>query len=252
MFWWKHHLGSLLMPLPVGLAVILAGTLLVFRHPERRLGRWLVLAGALWLVAASTGGPWRWAAEALEDREPPTRATWSDEDAPKLVVVLGAGHRDRRDLPVTSQLSEPAMVRVVEGVRQWRTLPDARLVFTGTVDAGRIREPEAMADLAMQLGVPRERIVIEGQSLDTDDHARYLQAIVGEQPFLLVTSAVHLPRATLLFRQRGMHPLPVPAGRISLPTEGWGPSAATLERSTRTAHEALGLAWAHLVRALRD
>jgi len=253
MFWIKKLMGSLLMPLPLGLAAILLGLALLFRRGDSRAGRWLVLLGAAWLVLASVGGPSRWLAEALEERWPKVSATWSDESAPRFVVVLGGGHRDRAGLPVTSQLSEPSTVRLVEGVRLWRTLPDARLVFTGTVDPGRIREPDAMADLAVQLGVPPERIVKETASLDTDDHARYLQPIVGREPFLLVTSAVHLPRAVYLFQRAGMQPIPAPAGRLSL-TSGWAwlPSARNLDRSTRSLHEALGLAWAHLVRLNRD
>jgi uncharacterized SAM-binding protein YcdF (DUF218 family) len=249
--WLKSVLGALLMPLPIGLGVLLAAVVLLFRRPDSRAGRWLVLLGTAWLLAASVGGPWRWLAACLEDRSLRVVAARPEEGAPRFVVVLGAGHRDRPELPLTSQLSEPATVRLVEGVRLWRTLPDARLVVTGTVDPGRIREPEAMAALAVQLGVPADRVVQETASLDTDDHARYLQAILGREPFLLVTSALHLPRAVLLFESAGMHPIPAPCGALSSPGErDWMPAARALERSTRTAHEAIGLLWAHLVRAL--
>jgi len=253
MFWLKHYLGAFLMPLPLGLALLAVGVGLLFRRPERAAGRWLALAALAWLALASVGGPWRWLARALEERWPPVAATWSAAEAPRFVVVLGGGHHDRRDLPVTSQLTEAATVRLVEGVRWWRALPDARLVLTGTVDPGRIREPEAMADLAADLGVPREQMILETASLDTDDHARYLQPVLGREPFLLVTSALHLPRAMLLFQQAGLHPIPAPAGRLSLSAgAGWLPSAAALSRSTRAAHEALGFAWARLVHRVRE
>lgn len=249
--WLKSLLGSLLLPLPIGLGLLLAAVVLLFRRPDSRAGRWLALLGTVWLAAASVGGPWRWLAASLEERSPRVVEEWAPGEAPRFVVVLGAGHRDRPDQPLTSQLSEPATVRLVEGVRLWRTLPDARLVVTGTVDPGRIREPEAMAALAVQLGVPAERVVQETASLDTDDHARYLQAVLGREPFLLVTSALHLPRAVLLFESAGMHPIPAPCGALSLPGEkDWMPGARALERSSRTAHEVIGLLWARLVRAL--
>lgn len=253
MFWIKNLLGSLLMPLPLGLATIALGLALLFRRGDSRAGRWIVLLGLGWLVLASVGGPARWLAQSLEERWPRIAATWPEQEAPRFVVVLGGGHRDHPDVPVTSQLSEPSTVRLVEAIRLWRGLPDARLVVTGTVDPGRIREPEAMAELAVQLGVPPERIVKETASLDTDDHARYLQAIVGREPFVLVSSALHLPRAVYLFEAAGMHPIPAPAGRLSF-SSGWTwvPSARGLERTTRAVHETIGLAWAHLVRSVGE
>jgi uncharacterized SAM-binding protein YcdF (DUF218 family) len=37
---------------------------------------------------------------------------------------------------------------------------------------------------------------------------------IGDAPFLLVTSASHLPRAMIFF-QRGLHPLPAPANQMA-------------------------------------
>ena len=63
---------------------------------------------------------------------------------------------------------------------------------------------------AERLGVPREAIVIEGQSRTTYENAIETKRLLGAASVLLVTSASHLPRATALFAKQGFHVTPVP------------------------------------------
>jgi len=75
-------------------------------------------------------------------------------------------------------------------------------------------EAEYHVDLLVQLGVPREAIELETQSRNTAENARFTaqllqQKSVGGKPLqhvLLATSAIHLPRAMLLFQQTGLQP----------------------------------------------
>jgi uncharacterized SAM-binding protein YcdF (DUF218 family) len=95
------------------------------------------------------------------------------------------------------------------------------------------------------------RIVLETGSWDTDDQAAALRPIVGDDPLVLVTSAVHLPRAMALFRGQGLDPLPAPtqhqAAARFRPRLGWLlPTAGRLTMLTSAWHEYLGLTWAWL------
>ena len=74
---------------------------------------------------------------------------------------------------------------------------------------------EALADVANAQGVPREAIVLEDDSWTTEDQARLVAAIVGKEPFALVTSAYHMPRSLMLFRFAGLDPIPAPADYFS-------------------------------------
>ena len=79
-----------------------------------------------------------------------------------------------------------------------------------------------------------------------------MREAVGEAPFLLVTSASHMPRAMMLNRKAGLNPIPAPTARRAAGTTlksdpaFWLPSAGALEMSERAIHEYLGIAWAWL------
>jgi uncharacterized SAM-binding protein YcdF (DUF218 family) len=73
--------------------------------------------------------------------------------------------------------------------------------------------------------------------------------MVGREALILVTSAVHLPRALDLFRMQGLRPIPAPDGYLAGRGEGgfsrerWLPSGWGLVRSEASVYEYLGRAW---------
>jgi uncharacterized SAM-binding protein YcdF (DUF218 family) len=163
---------------------------------------------------------------------------------PRWVVVLGGGLTEAHGVPAASRLSETSLARLVEGVRLVRELPQAKLLFS----VGEANEPEVLADLVVSLGVPRDRLVMEHQTRDTGEQARALAPLLGRDAFILVTSAVHLPRSVRLFQGQGLDPIPQPAGYLGRGRGEFGiyrflPNSFGLVRSERAWHEYLGLAW---------
>ncbi|MBS2012317.1 MAG: YdcF family protein [Deltaproteobacteria bacterium] len=76
----------------------------------------------------------------------------------------------------------------------------------GRAWGGRV-EADALADLVVAGGVPREAIVRERLSLDTYDNARFAAAILRRHDVssvIVVTCSWHLPRAVMLFRAAGL------------------------------------------------
>ncbi len=166
---------------------------------------------------------------------------------PSRVVVLAGGARDSNS-PVSSRLSYQALGRLVGAVDLWKLFPESQLIFTGTS-----RETEAMRAFAEQLSVPAESIWEETESRDTKDHAIHLKPVLGDEPFLLVTSATHLPRALALFRGQDLDPTPAPVDFISRRGGGGDfsfrsllPKAIFCHRSETAVHEMIGLVWAWL------
>ena len=166
----------------------------------------------------------------------------------RYVVVLSAELRDG-DLTPADRLGG-SLVRLMEGVRLYKAIPDARLVLTGARTPGVSRETsiaQAMAEMAQQLGVPRGAIILEDKSWTTQDQARFVKPIVGRAPFALVSSAYHLPRALLLFRMEGLLPIAAPcdfrAKRVYLDYETLMPQAYGLQLSQITAKEYLARWW---------
>ena len=73
------------------------------------------------------------------------------------------------------------------------------------------------------------------------------QPPLGGAPFVLVTSAYHMPRAVRLMQRAGQHPIPAPTGQRvgAFPWRGfhrWLPTSAGLRDTELALHEYLGLA----------
>ncbi len=80
---------------------------------------------------------------------------------------------------------------------------------------------------------------------DTEEEAAAVKQAIGDAPFLLVTSASHLPRAMIFFQQEGLNPLPAPANQLAIdsPLNPWEraiPSPVWLMHSDRVGYETLG------------
>jgi uncharacterized SAM-binding protein YcdF (DUF218 family) len=157
---------------------------------------------------------------------------------------------DDEALPLSSRLGSPTLHRLLEGVRLWRLLPGSRLLLSGGQGFGHVSEAELMARAAGLMGVAAEHVVLESQSQDTAQQAEFLAPRLAGQRFILVTSALHMPRAMFLFRRQGLDPAPAPTDyqvRLTDTTRyapGWFfPSPYRLNQVQAAWHEYLGLGW---------
>ncbi|KAA0970510.1 YdcF family protein [Aureimonas fodinaquatilis] len=168
------------------------------------------------------------------------------------IIVLG-GALDTR---VASTRSEPelndAADRITAGVTLARLYPEARLIFSGgsaellTTD---IAESVVAGQLFADLGLEGERLILEDQSRDTFENARFTKALAKPEKgdvWVLVTSAYHMPRSVGSFRQAGFDVLPYPVDyRTPSGPKVWQPSSASI-RNVEKVHfsirEYIGLA----------
>lgn len=119
-----------------------------------------------------------------------------------------------------------------------RFLQAVRLFHTGTVDhilisGGNSKKNDknfsegswAKGEM-IEMGVPANAIFVEDASNGTKTNAvnskRILDSIHAKPPFVLITSAFHIPRATKIFQDKGLQVLPFPCNY----TEGRGPLSA--------------------------
>jgi uncharacterized SAM-binding protein YcdF (DUF218 family) len=132
-------------------------------------------------------------------------------------------------------------------------VPAATLVLSGGTVFNRTPSAEVMASVAHLLGVPPDDVVVDAQSRETQETADSIHAVVKTEPFFLVTSASHMPRAMIMFTQRGMHPLPAPAAYLAKRSGVWRPdsfhpSAYNLISVQRSFYEYIGMTWLTLSR----
>ena len=201
---------SKLLPLfvyPLGLACAALVVALLARRGRPRLTTAAIVV-ALALVLAG-GNRWTalWLARSLEWRNipsgPPPRV--------EAIVVLG-GATDPAFWPRPWVHLTEAGDRVLYAARLYREGKAPLLILSG---GGWYGAPEAasMADVLKFLGVPDSAIIQEPDSLNTHQNAvnvREILAARGIHRILLVTSAMHMPRALLVFRHEGIDALPAP------------------------------------------
>lgn len=149
----KVLVGTLAMPFPIFLALVMLGALLLALG-RRRAGSISVAGGVLLLTIAAWGPVAEGLLAPLENRYPPLIDA-SGLDPVAAVVILGGGWQPNPDQPITSQLNESSTIRLFEGLRLLRALPEARLIVSGgTRRADRAPVAQGYAQAARELGVP--------------------------------------------------------------------------------------------------
>ena len=231
---------------PLTLALLAAAWALVAGVRGRRRTSCRLLAGiVVWLLVWSSPLFYRWFGGALERPYPPLRA--GEMPRADAIVLLGGGMSAPYGLPY------PDMSGSAD--RVWHA---ARLYHAGRaplVIASGSEEAASSALLLQDLGVPAAAIRVEGESRNTAGNAactRRLLDALGARRVLLVTSALHMRRARLLFERSGVEVIPAATdheatARRSRP-DRWSlaallPSAEMLERNSCALKERLGY-WA--------
>jgi uncharacterized SAM-binding protein YcdF (DUF218 family) len=230
-------LKLLVMPSTVMVLALLGALVLAPWRQSRSVSLALAsLAGAIYLVFGS--GPVAHSLMAgLEYRH------HAPDPVPDLqhIVVLGAYGEQNPRVPLISQVNSHALVRVAEAARLAREHPKAVLTVTGGGET-----PGLMAEILLALGVSANRIAVDAASNSTYESALHLERRLERKAFALVTSAGHMPRAMMVFRGRGLDPIPIPTDHQ---THGdiWRspilPAPGQLHLSDLALHEYAALIW---------
>lgn len=177
---------------------------------------------------------------------------------PKIhwVVVFSGGQTEINDMPVNNLLNSASLKRLVEGVRLYKLLPQAKLILSGGGYGFEVPEAEHMLQLMPLFAIPRQDIVLEKNSINTAEQAKEIKKIVQEDPFYLVTSAIHMPRSMALCQAQGLHPIAAPTDyTFYWRDERWEkryvPNPHNLFYLSISMHECLGRLWAKLHRNYR-
>jgi uncharacterized SAM-binding protein YcdF (DUF218 family) len=251
MYLFKKTVAFFLFPYRIGLFLILAGIIFLWFTRKQKAGKWFVSVGLGLLVIVSVGIVSDPLLGRIENRYPALELNPHHADA-NWVVVLGGGAYASEKLSTLDRLSFESLTRLTEGIRILRQLKlPAKIILSGGNPSGKVIEAHEMKTAAVALGVETGRMVIEDQSVDTKDQVRFVRDMVGEEKFILVTSARHMPRAFALFSKQGMNPVPAPVGMIVKEEGGFGPAAllpgaGRLMRTELAVYEYLGIAWTWL------
>ena len=190
-------LGFFLVPSNIMVSLGLAGIALL-AIGYARAGRWMLVTSIVLIAAVGVLPIGSGLALQLEERFP----RWDTTRGPPTgVVVLGGGVikseiSAERGYVAVGRTAE----RIIAAIELARRYPDAHVVFAGR------GEGDFVVRLLEEIGVPRDRVIVEWKSRNTVENAAFAKQLVmpkaGER-WLLVTSAMHMPRAVGVFRMAG-------------------------------------------------
>ena len=241
-------LAQFALPLAWALLFGLAALLLVVFGRRR---------AAVWAIALQLGLLWGcampWTAGRL--------TAWSEAAYPPVAleqtpvadvaIVLG-GAVGAVGAPPVENLSGGSN-RVLRAARLFRAGKVSQVLAAGGNQpwlGGSVPEAEAMRDLLVEWGVPREAVFTETRSENTRENALFASDIVraqGWERILLVTSAAHMERAAGAFRAVGLEVIPSPTGYGNVepgPVDllDFLPDAGALGQTSAVVREVIG-AW---------
>ena len=236
-----------LMPLPLGVAFIGLALIFLYRNKLQKAKLTLVVS-ILWFFLFSYTPFVDTLLHSIESNYPMLNQAPKEI---KYIYVLGGGHTTDESQPITSQVNESSVVRLSEGIRLYYQLnKKAKIIVSG--HSGRYNDiPHALMQekLALALGIQTEHIILYPEPRDTQEEAIAVKKLLGNKPFILVTSASHMTRAMNFFTQEGLTPVPAPTNYlVSIKQSNYTDffSSRALMKSRILFHEVLGLIWQKL------
>lgn len=166
------------------------------------------------------------------------------EELTELLLFGGLDYGgERGDLILVLGSRKAREYRVPEAARLYREGRAERLLLTGGKRQALYDmrpEYEVMLETAVELGVPRERILIEGRALNTAENMSFSREVIERElplcrQIILVTTAYHMRRSLLLAEKHmaGYEFIPCPVQRGSTARDNWRLS----EKGRRTARK---------------
>ncbi|MAN80485.1 MAG: hypothetical protein CMM77_05310 [Rhodospirillaceae bacterium] len=219
----------------------------------RRIGLMLFGVSILTLWAVTVIPVGEMLVRDLEERFP--KQTALPENVGGIIVLGGSidplMSRARGQIAVDSSMERLLFFAMLADTR-----PGVPLVFTGgsgylfNQDA---KEGHYFEDLAGLLNLDMSRVVVEAESRNTVENVVFSKKLVtveADRPWVLITSARHMPRAVGLFRKQDWPVIPYPVDYVTLPAKGWTLSLENLGGQSMldaAVHEFLGMAVAYVL-----
>lgn len=245
-------LWPLLNPASLLLASLPVAALGCLWSGSRRIAQPLLVGLVGCLLLVSVLPPAYWAVRPLEDMLPPS-ALPARLDG--IIVLSGAERPALSGARQQPQLNESAE-RLLAFADLARRYPEAKLVYTGAgipAQTAGVAESSVAEQALAWAGLPAERVVFERMARNTRENAVFSHALIQPKPgetWLLVTSAIHMPRAVACFQAVDWPVLPYPVDYATMgvaePWLSFDPllGLRSLNLATR---EWLGLALYHLL-----
>ena len=135
--------------------------------------------------------------------------------------------------------------RTWEVMRLYNKIPNLKIITSGRSIVKKISEAKETQIRLVECGIIKDDILMNEKAKDTQEEVEDLKKLIGDTPFILVTSAYHLPRAMLMFKSNGLKPIPSPTDFQIASSDSFLsiPSPNQLNKTQMAWHEYIGIAW---------
>jgi uncharacterized SAM-binding protein YcdF (DUF218 family) len=221
----KKSISFFFMPLTIAVILGVVALWLLHKGRNKKAKRFLIVM-LVWLGLITSAPVTNILVAPLEQQY--SRLDTIPADV-KHILLLG-GDKERRSW---------------EAIRLYHKIPNAIIITSGLAMYDSESEAFKTVKLLTEAGIEKESIVTQEDAKDTEEEAQAIKRRIGNSPFLLVTSAYHMPRAMQLFQRAGVNPIAAPAD-FNRPEEDGMSSifrSEHLEKTEQAFHEYLGLLW---------
>ncbi|MFA7021155.1 MAG: ElyC/SanA/YdcF family protein [Aliarcobacter sp.] len=248
MFVLKKIVSAFLLPIPIGVFLLLIALFFLLKNSQKRAKIFLFLA-TFWFLLISNQTISNMIIAPLENSH---KALINTPNDAKYILVLGNGHKTNENFAITSELNTTAINRLVEGIRHYKNLKESnkniKLILSGYAYDDPNTHAKMQKKLAINLGVEAEDIITLDTPKDTKEEAIEAKKIVKNEKIILVTSASHMKRASLLFKKEGLNIIESPTNHkyfvSSYPSSYF--NATNIKKVELAFHEYLGIFYSYI------
>lgn len=170
------------------------------------------------------------------------------------ILVLGSGQTNDTTLTHLNRLGNAALFRLTEGIRIHKILPNSKLVFSGYSNGKKITQARMLSLAAIELGIsPADTLQLAKPSNTEEEVLAFKNRFGLKKNLIIVTSAVHMPRALNLFNDQGLNCFPAPTFNYAKRDHDesiklFTPTFRKIEMMEKSIHEYVGIGYIKLKR----
>ena len=223
----KKFISALIMPMSIGLFLALIGLFFLYKNSFKKAKIFLTIS-IVWLSVVSYNPFANLLLAPLEDSYSKLEIIPKDI---KYILLLGGDQPNRG----------------WEALRLYNAIPNSKIITSGYEGSGNIPEAVKTANILIALGIPSKDIIMHSKPKDTKEEAIKIKSVLNDQPFFLITSHYHMPRAIALFKKEGLYPVAAPTNLIGDKNNILSiPNGNNLQKTEIALHEYIGLLWSKL------
>ena len=230
-----------------GIVFLFILSYLLYRYGKRRMAIGMSVFSVLIFLLCSTSYLPQYVTGKMEAAYAPLQLPIPQMDSSTVLIhVLGSGYALDERLPATSQLGSIGMSRLAEGIRIHRSIPKSIIVCSGYSSLGLETQASVTRKAAIILGVDSNKLITLNEPSTTLEEATALSKRYDTKTkVIVVTDALHMPRAMRFFKAVGFDPIAAPTNyKVNIGPNQYGmkywPSFENIGLMNYVVHEWLG------------